>query len=52
MITRNDYNLGLMNGDIGITLKDSNDKLRVAFPRDESGDEVKIPGSHPCACRM
>lgn len=42
MITRNDYNLGLMNGDIGITLKDSNDKLRVAFPSDDSGDEVKI----------
>ena len=42
MITRNDYNLGLMNGDIGITLKDSNDKLRVAFPSDESDDEVKI----------
>ena len=31
MITRNDYHLGLMNGDIGITLKDSNNKLRVAF---------------------
>jgi len=42
MITRNDYNLGLMNGDIGITLKDSNDKLQVAFPSDDSGDEVKI----------
>lgn len=42
MITRNDYNLGLMNGDIGITLKDSNDKLRVAFPSDDFGDEVKI----------
>ncbi len=38
MITRNDYNLGLMNGDIGITLKDSNNKLRVAFPGDESGE--------------
>ncbi|MCX7101377.1 MAG: exodeoxyribonuclease V subunit alpha [Methylobacter sp.] len=37
MITRNDYNLGLMNGDIGITLKDSNNKLRVAFPDDEFG---------------
>ena len=36
MITRNDYNLGLMNGDIGITLKDSQNKLRVVFP-DESG---------------
>jgi exodeoxyribonuclease V alpha subunit len=42
MITRNDYNLGLMNGDIGIALKDSNDKLRVAFPSDDSGDEIKI----------
>ena len=31
MITRNDYHLGLMNGDIGITLHDSNHKLRVAF---------------------
>lgn len=32
MITRNDYSLGLMNGDIGITLIDENGKLRVAFP--------------------
>ena len=37
MVTHNDYNLGLMNGDIGITLKDSNNKLRVAFPSDEFG---------------
>ncbi|MEY3807681.1 MAG: hypothetical protein RI893_657 [Pseudomonadota bacterium] len=36
MITRNDYNLNLMNGDIGITLKDSHNKLRVVFPSDES----------------
>ncbi|MDD2760546.1 MAG: exodeoxyribonuclease V subunit alpha, partial [Methylomonas sp.] len=35
MITRNDYNLGLMNGDIGITLLDAAGKLRVAFPGDE-----------------
>lgn len=32
MITRNDYNLGLMNGDIGMTLTDADQKLRVAFP--------------------
>jgi exodeoxyribonuclease V alpha subunit len=32
MITRNDYNLGLMNGDIGMTLTDADHKLRVAFP--------------------
>lgn len=42
MITRNDYNLGLMNGDIGITLKDSSDKLRVVFPNDDPHDGVKI----------
>ena len=42
MITRNDYNLGLMNGDVGLTLKDSTGKLRVAFPSENSSDEVKI----------
>ncbi|MDD2800843.1 MAG: exodeoxyribonuclease V subunit alpha [Methylococcales bacterium] len=42
MITRNDYNLGLMNGDVGITLKDSTGKLRVAFPSEDSGDTVNI----------
>lgn len=34
MITRNDYNLGLMNGDIGMTLTDAEHKLRVVFPGD------------------
>ena len=34
MITRNDYNLGLMNGDIGIALLDASSKLRIAFPGD------------------
>jgi exodeoxyribonuclease V alpha subunit len=42
MITRNDYNLGLMNGDIGITLKDSANKLRVAFPDDNALSETNI----------
>ncbi len=36
MVTSNDYGLGLMNGDIGIALKDQNNKLRVAFP---AGDQ-------------
>ena len=31
MVTRNDYNLNLMNGDIGITLKNKDGKLQVAF---------------------
>jgi len=42
MITRNDYSLGLMNGDVGITLKDKTGKLRVAFPSEASLDELKI----------
>lgn len=42
MITRNDYNLGLMNGDIGITLTDVNGKLRVVFPADETSAHSKI----------
>ena len=40
MITRNDYNLGLFNGDMGITLPVSgsgNQELHVCFPGD-SGD--------------
>ena len=35
MVTRNDYNLGLFNGDIGITLVDPkslDDRLKVFFP--------------------
>lgn len=34
MVTRNDYSLGLFNGDVGITLPDaeSGDDLRVFFP--------------------
>lgn len=42
MITRNDYNLGLMNGDIGITLMDRTGKLKVAFPDNEAGSSNKI----------
>jgi exodeoxyribonuclease V alpha subunit len=42
MITRNDYNLGLMNGDIGIALHDHTGKLRVAFPTGDPLAEAKI----------
>jgi exodeoxyribonuclease V alpha subunit len=35
MITSNDYSLGLMNGDIGITLRDHTGLLRVVFPANE-----------------
>jgi exodeoxyribonuclease V alpha subunit len=33
MVTRNDYALGLMNGDIGLCLPDEKGVLRVAFPQ-------------------
>jgi len=45
MITKNDYNLGLFNGDIGITLSDpesAGSGLSVFFP-DAAGDVKQIP---------
>jgi exodeoxyribonuclease V alpha subunit len=42
MVTRNDYNLGLMNGDVGIALYGSTGKLQVAFPSDDTHDKSKI----------
>jgi exodeoxyribonuclease V alpha subunit len=43
MITRNDYNLGLMNGDIGIALyHQPSGKLRVVFPADDPLAPTKI----------
>lgn len=46
LITRNDYGLGLMNGDIGITLAlpGTNDQawlLRVAFPAGDASQGIK-----------
>ena len=41
MITKNDYNLGLMNGDIGIALE-LDGKLKVAFPNnDDSVEKIR-----------
>ena len=39
LVTKNDYNLRLFNGDVGITLRDSegNNELRVFFPSSEGG---------------
>ncbi|MBC7191968.1 exodeoxyribonuclease V subunit alpha [Marinobacter sp.] len=50
LITGNDYNLGLMNGDIGIALKvpwdqdeqgNPKDALRVAFPASDGTDAIR-----------
>src|SRR5206468_4276907 len=44
MVTRNDYGLGLMNGDVGITLRlpaAGEWKLRVAFPAGDGSGGVR-----------
>jgi exodeoxyribonuclease V alpha subunit len=45
LVTRNDYGLGLMNGDIGITLalplEGGGSQLRVAFPSGDGSQGVK-----------
>ena len=45
LVTRNDYGLGLMNGDIGITLAlpapDGDGPLRVAFPAGDGNSGIK-----------
>ena len=42
MVTRNDYNLKLMNGDIGLCLNHANG-LRVAFPDGQGGIHWVLP---------
>ncbi|MFP4683722.1 MAG: exodeoxyribonuclease V subunit alpha [Ectothiorhodospira sp.] len=45
IVTGNDYGLGLMNGDMGVTLKvpdpDGGPVLRVAFPAGDGSDRVR-----------
>jgi len=51
MISRNDYDLGLFNGDIGIALLHTDDDgkraLRVAFPDEHGGVRWLLPGRLP-----
>jgi exodeoxyribonuclease V alpha subunit len=42
MVTRNDYNLSLMNGDVGLCLPHANG-LRVAFPDGQGGIHWVLP---------
>ena len=42
MVTRNDYNLKLMNGDVGLCLPQANG-LRVAFPDGQGGIRWVLP---------
>lgn len=41
MVTSNDYELGLMNGDVGITLAGPGQALRVAFAGEPGGPAVR-----------
>jgi exodeoxyribonuclease V alpha subunit len=49
MVTKNDYQLRLFNGDMGITLPDpdGNDELRVFFPSPDGGVRKFPPGRLP-----
>jgi exodeoxyribonuclease V alpha subunit len=47
LVTRNDYALGLMNGDVGIALPDANAGLRVYFPDGRSGYRPLPPARLP-----
>lgn len=47
LITRNDPNLGLYNGDIGIALKDDNRRLKVYFDLPEKGIYAVLPSRLP-----
>lgn len=47
MITRNDYQLGLYNGDIGIAIEDDEGKLRVWFEWPDGTVKGVLPGRLP-----
>ncbi|KEQ15417.1 hypothetical protein GZ77_01855 [Endozoicomonas montiporae] len=47
LITRNDHGLGLYNGDIGITLADEDDRLRVAFQLPDGSLKSLLPSRLP-----
>ncbi|MEJ2687101.1 MAG: exodeoxyribonuclease V subunit alpha [Gammaproteobacteria bacterium] len=52
MIARNDYNMGLFNGDVGLVLPDSAGRLRACF-RDAEGavrrlSPGRLPAHEPC----
>jgi len=47
MITRNDYDLRLFNGDVGIALNDAEGRLKVFFPATGDGARALAPGRLP-----
>ena len=47
LITRNDHGLGLYNGDIGMTVLDSNGRLKVAFQLPDKQLKLFLPSRLP-----
>ncbi len=47
MVTRNDSALGLFNGDIGITLRDAENQLKVFFPLPDGSVKAVQPSRLP-----
>ncbi|MDX1605469.1 MAG: exodeoxyribonuclease V subunit alpha [Candidatus Competibacterales bacterium] len=47
LVTRNDYRLGLYNGDIGLTLPDAEGRLRVRFAAPDGDQRMLAPGRLP-----
>lgn len=41
LVTRNDYALGLFNGDVGVALEDEQGQLRVWFPPERPGQALR-----------
>lgn len=41
LVTRNDYALGLFNGDVGVALEDDQGQLRVWFPPESPGNALR-----------
>lgn len=48
LVTRNDQQLGLFNGDVGVVVRDR-DRRRVAFPTAEGGVRLVAPARLPAA---
>ncbi len=48
LVTRNDQQLGLFNGDVGVVVRD-HDRRRVAFPTAEGGVRLVAPARLPAA---
>ncbi|MFK4754098.1 exodeoxyribonuclease V subunit alpha [Oceanobacter antarcticus] len=47
LVTRNDYDLGLFNGDVGVTVADASGALRVVFQTADGGVRQLLPSRLP-----